>query len=137
MADDDGEFHLGPPEGGPKSRTVWINSVPEPIAGKSRAHIDVRVAGGDPKPLLDAGGTLERQRDDDIGWDIVNDPDGVAVCVFGPHPADPKALAILAKTIYRELRASGYAERDVMALAGELLGMVATEVKGRRTPRND
>jgi len=27
--------------------------------------------------------------------------------------------------------------RDVMALAGELLGMVATEVKGRRTPRND
>ena len=56
-----------------------------------------------------------------------------------PSPAtrDPKALAILAKTIYRELRASGYAERDVMALAGELLGMVATEVKGRRTPRGD
>lgn len=50
---------------------------------------------------------------------------------------DPKALAILAKTIYRELRASGYAERDVMALAGELLGMVATEVKGRREPRGD
>jgi len=56
----------------------------------------------------------------------------------GSHdPADPKALAILAKTIYRELRASGYAERDVMALAGELLGMVATEVKGRRMPRGD
>jgi len=55
----------------------------------------------------------------------------------GANPADPKALAILAKTIYRELRASGYAERDVMALAGELLGIIATEVKGRRTPRND
>jgi hypothetical protein len=55
----------------------------------------------------------------------------------GGNAADPKALAILAKTIYRELRASGYAERDVMALAGELLGMVATEVKGRRSPRND
>ena len=54
-----------------------------------------------------------------------------------PGARDPKALAILAKTIYRELRASGYAERDVMALAGELLGMVATEVKGRRTPRGD
>jgi hypothetical protein len=53
------------------------------------------------------------------------------------NPADPKALAILAKTIYRELRAGGYAERDVMALAGELLGMVATEVKGRRAPRGD
>jgi hypothetical protein len=45
---------------------------------------------------------------------------------------DPRALAILAKTIYRELRASGYAERDVMTLASELLGMVASEVKGRR-----
>ena len=53
---------------------------------------------------------------------------------FDPTPGtrDPRALAILAKTIYRELRASGYAEKDVMALAGELLGMVATEVKGRR-----
>ena len=50
---------------------------------------------------------------------------------------DSRALAILAKTIYRELRASGYAERDVMTLAGELLGMVATEVKGRREPRGD
>jgi len=54
-----------------------------------------------------------------------------------PGNGDPKALAILAKTIYRELRSSGYAERDVMALAGELLGMVASEVKGRRTPRGD
>jgi hypothetical protein len=45
---------------------------------------------------------------------------------------DPRAVAILAKTIYRELRASGYAENDVMSLAGELLGMVATDVKTRR-----
>jgi hypothetical protein len=39
----------------------------------------------------------------------------------------------LAKTIYRELRASGYVDGDVMSLAGELLGLVASEVKGRRT----
>ena len=50
-------------------------------------------------------------------------------------PGDPRALAILAKTIYRELRSSGYGERDVIALAGELLGMVTSEVKeGRRDP---
>ena len=48
---------------------------------------------------------------------------------------DPRALAILAKTIYRELRGSGYEARDVMALAGELLAQVATEVKGR-SPRD-
>ena len=58
---------------------------------------------------------------------------------FDPTPGlrDPRALAILAKTIYRELRASGYAEKDVMALAGELLGMVTTEVQSRRSPVND
>ena len=46
-------------------------------------------------------------------------------------PADPRALSILARSIYRELRASGYAEKDVVALAGELLGVVAGEVEGR------
>jgi len=46
---------------------------------------------------------------------------------------DPRPLAILAKTIYRELRSSGYAEQDVMTLASELLGLVATDVKTRRT----
>ena len=50
---------------------------------------------------------------------------------------DPRALAILAKTIYRELRSSGYAERDVMALESELLGMVAADVKGRRATPNE
>jgi hypothetical protein len=45
---------------------------------------------------------------------------------------DPRALAILAKTIYRELRSSGYGEKDVICLAGELLGMVASDVKDAR-----
>jgi hypothetical protein len=47
---------------------------------------------------------------------------------------DPRALAILAKTIYRELRANGYEERHIIALAGELLGLVTSEVK---TKKND
>jgi hypothetical protein len=57
---------------------------------------------------------------------------------FDPAPGtrDPRALAILAKTIYRELRASGYAEKDVMALAGELLGMVASDLRGLRESRD-
>lgn len=45
---------------------------------------------------------------------------------------DPRALRILAKTIYRELRHSGLEERDVMAVAGELLAFVAADVKDRR-----
>lgn len=45
---------------------------------------------------------------------------------------DPRAVAILAKNIYREFRAGGFNERDVMALAGELLSLVTTDVKSRQ-----
>jgi hypothetical protein len=56
---------------------------------------------------------------------------------FGVASHDPRALRILAKTIYRELRQSGLAEQDVMAVAGELLSLVAVEVKARRTTRDE
>lgn len=45
---------------------------------------------------------------------------------------DPRTHNILAKSIYRELRANGYDEHAVMAIAGELLGMIAAEVKDKR-----
>ena len=56
---------------------------------------------------------------------------------FGETPGarDPRALSILAKTIYRELRNSGFEERDVIALAGELLAQVTSEVAGRKAPQ--
>jgi len=56
---------------------------------------------------------------------------------LGQASHDPRALRILAKTIYRELRQGGLLEEDVMSLAGELLALVTSEVKDRRqtTPR--
>ena len=45
---------------------------------------------------------------------------------------DPRAVRILAKTIYRELRQSGVDEQGVMAVAGELLSLLTSEVKDRR-----
>jgi hypothetical protein len=51
---------------------------------------------------------------------------------FGEASHDARALRILAKTMYRELRQSGLAEEDVMSVAGELLSLVAGEVKDRR-----
>lgn len=50
---------------------------------------------------------------------------------------DDRALRILAKTIYRELRQGGLAEEDLMFLAGELLGLVTTDVKDRRRIQTD
>jgi hypothetical protein len=50
---------------------------------------------------------------------------------FGETPGarDARALSILAKTIYRELRASGFQARDVIAVAGELLAQVTREMR--------
>ena len=45
---------------------------------------------------------------------------------------DPRTFAILGKTIYRELRAEGYSATEVMTIAGELLELVASEVKDQR-----
>lgn len=42
----------------------------------------------------------------------------------------PRSSKILAKTIYRELRTSGVAERDVLAIASEMLRLVADEMRG-------
>ena len=40
-----------------------------------------------------------------------------------------KALKILAKSIYKELKSSGYETRDIVALSSELIGCITTEIK--------
>ncbi len=49
---------------------------------------------------------------------------------FGETPVarDSRAVSILAKSIYRDLRSSGFEARDVVALASELLAHVTSEV---------
>jgi hypothetical protein len=61
-------------------------------------------------------------------------PDFVAreATASSPELHDRRALRILAKTIYRELREAGLAEEDVMCVAGELLSHVTSDVKDRR-----
>ena len=44
--------------------------------------------------------------------------------------SDPRAVQILAQNIYREFRAGGFSERDVLSLAGELLSLVTRDVRG-------
>ena len=66
---------------------------------------------------------------------LVGPPSGDAAPAdrdLGQASHDPRALRILAKTIYRELRQSGLREHDVMSVAGELLSLLAVDVKDRR-----
>lgn len=44
---------------------------------------------------------------------------------------DQRSVSIFAKSIYRELRTSGFSESDVMALAGELLALLTRDVQSQ------
>ncbi len=89
---------LSPRDGAAEERTIWVNAVPEEIAGKTRVHLDLCLPDGDPAPLLAAGATLLRPADPGRPWHVLEDPDGVALCVFAPSsdpsdPSDPSDLS--------------------------------------------
>lgn len=46
---------------------------------------------------------------------------------------DPKALKIMAKAMYRQLRTQGYSQGDVLSFASELLEMVSSEVREQKS----
>ncbi len=64
-----------------KQHTIWVNGVPEVQLVKNRVHIDVRLDAPDEVP----GGVLLRERDDEIPWRVLADPDGLQFCAFGPR----------------------------------------------------
>ena len=51
----------------------------------------------------------------------------------GTAPTDARAVRILAKTLYKELRAAGLGDKEVVSIASELISQLSHEVKGRRT----
>lgn len=60
--------------------TMDFVPVPEPKAVKNRIHWDVTV----PRlaPLVEAGASVLREPDDDIGWHVLADPEGNEFCAF-------------------------------------------------------
>jgi len=60
--------------------------VPEPKTVKNRVHWDLTA--DELQPVLDAGATLLRPKDDEIGWNVCADPEGNEFCVFLPPPAE-------------------------------------------------
>ncbi len=58
--------------------------------------------------------------------------DGAAEQPYAYASRDPRALRIIAKSVYRELRTAGLTEEDLMSVAGEMLSLVAGDMKDRR-----
>jgi hypothetical protein len=47
----------------------------------------------------------------------------------GPAANRERAVKILAKSIYKELRQNGYDPKQIVALSSELISLVTTEIK--------
>jgi hypothetical protein len=60
--------------------TMDFVPVPEPKTVKNRIHWDVTVPGV--APLVEAGATVLREPDADIGWHVLADPEGNEFCAF-------------------------------------------------------
>jgi Glyoxalase-like domain len=70
----------------------WVfDVVPEPKTVKNRIHWDVTAE--ELQPVLDAGATLLRARDEEIDWNVCADPEGNEFCVFLPEPAEGEGAA--------------------------------------------
>ena len=49
-------------------------------------------------------------------------------------PTQPRALRILAKSTFRELKSSGYSRSDILAFATEMLSLVSSDIRVEAAP---
>ncbi|MFG1837428.1 VOC family protein [Micromonospora sp. NPDC049175] len=102
----DDDTRVDPRSARSTAESIWVNKVPEPRVGKTRVHLDLRLAGADPAALLAAGARLVREPAGEATWWVLVDPEGNEFCAFparegtGPGPfelvvdsADPLAQA--------------------------------------------
>ena len=54
-------------------------------------------------------------------------------CATSTIPNREKALKILSKSIYKELRQNGYEPKQIVALATELISLVTSDIKDDST----
>lgn len=50
---------------------------------------------------------------------------------------EPRALRILAKSVFRELKTTGHSRSDIVAFATEMLSLVSSDIRGESPERED
>ncbi len=48
---------------------------------------------------------------------------------------EPRALRILAKSVFRELKTTGHSRSDIVAFATEMLSLVSSDIRGEAADR--
>jgi hypothetical protein len=88
VSTNDRGWRVLPAEGQGPEHGMWVDPVPEPRTGKTRLHLDLRLAAPDPSPLLEAGAVIVSEPDGEIRWWVLADPDGSTFCAMPPAPPE-------------------------------------------------
>ncbi|MEV4483300.1 VOC family protein [Micromonospora coxensis] len=78
----DGDTRIDPRAARSSAESIWVNRVPEPRTGRTRVHLDLRLADSGPQGLSAAGARLVREPDTEIDWWVLADPEGNQFCAF-------------------------------------------------------
>ncbi|MET8121046.1 VOC family protein [Micromonospora sp. NPDC005291] len=93
----DDDTRVDPRSARSNAESIWVNQVPEPRTGKTRVHLDLRMADAEPAALLAAGAQLVRKPSGETTWWVLDDPEGNPFCAFpasaGTRPG-PFALVV-------------------------------------------
>ena len=73
-------------------------------------------AGNNPSPKINSGS-------------ITTGKDNGKIETVNMQTNNQRAVRILAKSLYRQLKDSGYHNRDVLALSAELVGLITTDLR--------
>jgi hypothetical protein len=84
----DDDPYLTGPGGRRDGGLTWVDPVPEPRTGKTRVHLDLRLAAADPAPLVQLGARVVRDPDGDVRWWVLADPEGNEFCAMPPAPPE-------------------------------------------------
>ncbi|PYC76158.1 hypothetical protein C7C45_01300 [Micromonospora arborensis] len=78
----DGDTRIDPRSARSNAESIWVNKVPEPRVGRTRVHLDLRLADAEPAALLADGARLVREPTGEAHWWVLDDPEGNQFCVF-------------------------------------------------------
>ncbi len=94
----------------PPGGAIAMCPVPEQRTVKQRVHLDVHTA--DVQLLVDAGGRVLREPDEDISWTVMADPEGGELCAFlREEVADYRLYEVVVDSVDAERIARWWAER--------------------------
>ncbi|MCZ7379649.1 VOC family protein [Micromonospora sp. WMMC250] len=106
----DGDTRVDPRSARSDAESIWVNRVPEPKVGRTRVHLDLRLADADPAALLADGARLVSAPGAGVDRWVLADPEGNEFCALpAGEGTRPGPVHLVADTIDPTAQATWWA----------------------------